>query len=167
MITPDPAPQKLILCIDDDPAILSYETALLERSGYSVTTAASAEEGLGLVTTRNFDAVLLDYEMPGVNGYDVAFEIKRVRPELAVILLSGSEVPKDALVLVDAFVLKLDASRALLPAIASLCYGIRYQNRIKKSINHDRPAQNDEPGDQQAASGPDIAENDRLGQRSF
>ena len=123
MITTHPVPQKLILCIDDDPAILSYEKALLERSGYSVTTAASAEEGLGLVTTCNFDAVLLDYEMPTMNGCDVAFEIGRMRPELAVILLSGSEVPKYALAWVDAFVLKLEASRALLPTIAALCSG--------------------------------------------
>jgi hypothetical protein len=43
-----PVSQKLILCIDDDPAILSYEKALLERSGYSVTTAAYAREGLVL-----------------------------------------------------------------------------------------------------------------------
>jgi CheY-like chemotaxis protein len=50
------------------------------------------------VTTCKFDAVLLDYEMPVMNGCDVAVEIKRVRPELAVILLSGSEVPTYALV---------------------------------------------------------------------
>jgi CheY-like chemotaxis protein len=95
----------------------SYEKALLEMSGYSVTTAASAEEGLGRLTTCRFDAVLLDYEMPGMNGCDVAFEIKRVRPELAVILLSGSEVRIYASALVDPFVLKPEASRALLPTI--------------------------------------------------
>jgi len=134
LITADPVPQKLILCIDDDPAILSYEKALLERSGYSVTTAPSAEEGLGLVTTCNFDAVLVDYEMPRMNGCDVAFEIKRVRPELAVILLSGSEVPKYALVLVDAFVLKLEASQALLPTIAALCSGIRYPKQTQEGF---------------------------------
>ena len=126
MIPSRPVSQKRILCIDDDEAILSYEKALLERSGYAVVTAASAQQGLGLVTTHKFDAVLLDYEMPDMNGCDVAFEIKRVRPELAVILLSGSEVPKYALALVDAFVLKLEASRALLPTIAVLCSGIRY-----------------------------------------
>jgi CheY-like chemotaxis protein len=126
LIPSDPVSPKSILCIDDDEAILSYEKALLERSGYSVVTAASAGEGLGLVTTCNFDAVLLDYEMPGMKGCDVAFEIKRLRPELAVILLSGSEVPKYALTLVDAFVLKLEASRALLPTIAALCSEIRY-----------------------------------------
>ena len=129
MITTGPVPQKLILCIDDDPAILSYEKALLERSGYSVATAASAEEGLEVVTTCNFDAVLLDYGMPSMNGCDVAFEIKRIRPELAVILLSGKEVPAYALALVDAFILKLEASRALLPTIAALCSGIRYQKQ--------------------------------------
>jgi CheY-like chemotaxis protein len=118
-------PQKLILCIDDDAAILSYEHTLLERSGYSVITATSAQQGLRFVTACQFDAVLLDYEMPGMNGCDVALEIKRVRPELVVILLSGSAVPTDALSVVDAFVLKLDASRELLPIIAALCGGIR------------------------------------------
>ncbi len=121
MIAAHPVSQNLILCIDDDPAILSYEKALLERSGYSVITAASAQQGLGLVTMYEFAAVLLDYSMPEMNGCDVAFEIKRVRPELGVILLSGSEVPTYALALVDAFILKPDASRELLPTVAALC----------------------------------------------
>jgi CheY-like chemotaxis protein len=125
LIPVHPVPQKRILCIDDDEAILSYEKALLEGSGYSVVTAASAQQGLGLVTTCKFDAVLLDYEMPDMNGCDVAFEIKRARPELVVILLSGSEVPIYASALVDAFILKLEASRQLLPMIAALCSGIR------------------------------------------
>jgi CheY-like chemotaxis protein len=67
------------------------------------------------------DAVLLDYEMPGIKGHEVAVEIKRVRPELKVILLSGSEVPTQALAVVDAFVPKLEASRELLPVTAELC----------------------------------------------
>ena len=67
------------------------------------------------------DAVLLDYEMPGMNGHEVASEIKRIRPELIIILLSGSDIPTQALALVDAFVPKLEASRQLLPMIAELC----------------------------------------------
>lgn len=63
--------------------------------------------------------------MPDMNGSDVAFKIKRVRPGLAVILLSGSEVPPYALVLVDAFIPKPDASRELLPTIAALCSRVR------------------------------------------
>jgi CheY-like chemotaxis protein len=110
-----------VLCIDDDPAVLYYEKTLLERSGYSVLTAASARAGLGVVNTCSLDVVLIDYEMPEMNGYEVAVEIKHVKPEVAVILLSGSDVPIQALTVVDAFVPKLDASRELLPAVAALC----------------------------------------------
>jgi CheY-like chemotaxis protein len=138
LITADPVSPKLILCIDDNPAILFYEKALLERSGYSVITAASAQQGLGLVTLYEFDVVLLDYEMPDMNGCDVAFEIKRVRPELAVILLSGSEAPTYAQVLVDAFIHKLDASRELLPTIAALCSRVCETQQKPEDHGHDR-----------------------------
>ena len=57
--------KKVILCIDDDDAILRYEKALLERHGYDVLTASSGEQGLRLVAMCHCDAVLLDYEMPG------------------------------------------------------------------------------------------------------
>ena len=126
--------QKLVLCIDDDAAILSYEQILLEKSGYSVITTASAQQGLGLVTRCQFDAVLLDYELPGMNGCDVAFEIKRARPELVVILLSGCDVPIYARAVVDGFVPKLDASRELLPMIAALCGGIRHPQQRQDGV---------------------------------
>jgi len=113
--------KKMILCIDNDQAILRYEKALLERSGYAVLAAASAQQGLRLATMCKCDGVLLDYQIPGVSGHIVAAEIKRVRPELKVILLSGSEVPTQVLALVDAFVPKLEASRELLPMIAERC----------------------------------------------
>jgi CheY-like chemotaxis protein len=114
-------PKRVILCIDDDPAILHYEKTLLERSGYSVLTASSAQQGLRLVTMCEFDAVLVDYEMLDMDGYEVAVEMKRIRPELTVILLSGGDVPAQALAYVDAFIHKLDASTELLPMIATLC----------------------------------------------
>ncbi len=116
-----PAAKKTILCIDNDQAILRYEKKLLERSGYAVLAARSAQQGLRLATMCKCDGVLLDYEISGMGGHKVAVEIKRVRPELRVILLSGSEVPTQALALVDACVPKLEAARQLLPMIAELC----------------------------------------------
>jgi CheY-like chemotaxis protein len=121
VIPANPTLKRTILCVDDDEAVLRYEKALLERSGYTVLTASSAQQGLRLATMCKCDAVLLDYEMPGMNGHQVASEIKRVRPELMVILLSGSDVPTHALASVDAFVPKLEASRQLLPLIAEFC----------------------------------------------
>jgi len=114
-------PRKVILCIDYDDAILRYEKALLERNGYDVLTAQSGEQGLRLLAMCHCDAVLLDYEMPGMKGHEVASEIKLRRPDLVIILLSGSEVPTQAQALVDAFVPKLESSRQLLPMIAELC----------------------------------------------
>lgn len=114
------APNRTILCIDDDEGILRYERALLERSGYSVLTSSSARQGLKLAAMYTCDAVLVDYMMPGMGGDQVAFEIKRTKPELTVIFVSGSDVPTQALALADAFVPKLEASRQLLPMLAEL-----------------------------------------------
>jgi len=138
VIPTDPTTKRIILCIDDDEAILSYEKALLERSGYAVLTASSPQRGLRLAATCKCDAVLLDYEMPGMNGDEVALAIKRLRPELLVILLSGSDVPTHALASVDAFVPKLETSRQLLPMIAELCGRSPDANRKPESQRDDR-----------------------------
>src|SRR5258708_11907524 len=121
MLSLDPRSKRTILCIDDDEAILRYEKMLLERSGYAVLSAASAQQGLRLVTMCQCDAVLLDYEMPEMNGHEVAFEIRQMRPELPLLLLSGSDVPTHFLPLFSAFLPKLEASRELLPMLADLC----------------------------------------------
>lgn len=114
----DDSAKRIVLCIDDDEGVLGYEKALLERSGYEVLCASSAEQGVRLATMCKCDAVLVDYNMPGMNGQQVAAQIKRLRPDLMIILLSGSSVPNSALESVDAFVPKLEASRRLLPTIA-------------------------------------------------
>jgi len=134
MIPTDPLSKKTILCIDDDLAILSYEMALLERSGYEVLTASSAQQGLQLATTCKCDAVLLEYEMRGMNGHEVASEMKLTRPEIVVNLLSRREVPMQALALVDAFVPKLEASQQLLPIIAELCSRSQKAKRRQESV---------------------------------
>src|SRR5271169_612491 len=134
MISAFPAPKKTILCIDNDEAILDYEKLLLETSGYAVVTAASAQQALRLVTMCKCDTVLVDYEMPGMTGYEIAVEIRRVRPELMVILLSGGEVPTHALTVVDAFVPKLEASRQLLPTVAALCSRSRDPQQKQETV---------------------------------
>lgn len=56
-----------------------------------------------------------------MNGHEVATEIKRMRPELIIILLSAYEVPMHALAGVEGFIRKFEAPRQLLPMIAQLC----------------------------------------------
>jgi hypothetical protein len=72
--------------------------------------------------------------MYGMNGQEVASEIKLGKPELVVILLSGREAPMQALALVGAFVPKLEASQQLLPMIAELCSRSQESAHRQKSV---------------------------------
>ncbi len=113
--------RKMLLCIDDSQAVLEYERRILERSGYIVVTESSARRGLRLATIFGFDAVLLDYQMPEMNGHELASEIRRLRPDTPVVMFSGGEIPEETRQLVDAVVPKADSPSQLLPTITRLC----------------------------------------------
>jgi CheY-like chemotaxis protein len=103
-------PKSLILCIDDDGAGLEARKELLEISGYEVLTAKSGEQGLELFFGHRIDAVILDYQMPGMNGAQVASHMRRVEPDVPLLMLSGhSELPLNDLRCVDAFLDKGEA----------------------------------------------------------
>jgi CheY-like chemotaxis protein len=111
----------MLLCVDDSRAILDYERELFEESGYIVVAVESARRGLRLATSFAFDAVLLDYHMPEMTGHDLASEIRRLRPDTRVVMVSGGEIPEETSRLVDAVVPKDEASRRLLPTVDRLC----------------------------------------------
>lgn len=98
---------KMILCIDDDKAVLECEKDFLESFGYTVLTAPSGGEGLNLAYKHSVDVVIVDYFMPEINGHEVAIEIRRLKPQAKIILLSGAvDIPEQTLNRVDAFVSK-------------------------------------------------------------
>jgi CheY-like chemotaxis protein len=114
-------PKRTILCIDDDSSILKYERSLFEKSGYDVLTTLSAYQGLALATHVRLDAVVLDYQMPEMSGHEVAFAIRKRRPEIRIVMLSASEIPKETIRLADAVVLKTDAVLKLVPTVQRVC----------------------------------------------
>jgi adenylate cyclase len=65
-----------ILVIDDDPINRQMLTRLLEQDGYRVDTAATGQQGLGMLHADPFDVVLLDLVMPEMDGYEVLTTIK-------------------------------------------------------------------------------------------
>jgi CheY-like chemotaxis protein len=78
-------------------------TSVLEDSGFDVVTADSGIEALGMCKNISFDVALLDYQMPLISGGQLAEEIKLLKPDVPVVLLSGRiGIPKEALVFVDA-----------------------------------------------------------------
>jgi two-component system cell cycle sensor histidine kinase/response regulator CckA len=111
----------VLLCIDDNEDVLECEKLFLESFGYTVLTAASGGKGLELASMYSVDLVIVDYFMPEMNGPEVAIEMRRLRPQAPIILLSAAvDVPEQALRLVDAFIAKDCLASQLLPAIAQL-----------------------------------------------
>ena len=114
--------RKTILCVDDDDSMLGYQRALLERRGFTVLTAASARQGLQIAVACAVAAVIVDYHMPEMNGHELATEIKRLRPQVPIVMVSSDdEIAECALKVVDAFISKNEASSRLLPVIARIC----------------------------------------------
>ena len=113
----------VILCIDDNQEVLECERAFLETFGYAVLSAPSADKGLELASIYSIDVVVLDYFMPKMNGQEVATELRRLRPQAPIILLTeGLGVPEKALHLVDALIAKDRLASQLLLTIVHL-YG--------------------------------------------
>jgi CheY-like chemotaxis protein len=113
--------QKTLLCIDDNQSSLKICKIILEDVGYRVLTSSSAREGLEVFASHAVDAVILDYQMPEMNGELVAAEMKRTNPEIPILMLSGwVSLPESALLLVDEFVAKGDPVEFMLLAIQQL-----------------------------------------------
>lgn len=112
---------KTILCIDDDWRGLIGRKMFLEQNGYKVLTASGGNEGLKLFRTHPVDAVVLDYQMPGMNGDVVAARMKRMRSHIPILLLSAyGPLPGRKLASVDTFLTKSQEPQALLPALQHL-----------------------------------------------
>jgi CheY-like chemotaxis protein len=94
---------------------------LLESYGYRVLEATSGDEGLRLFLSNSVDAVVLDYQMPGMNGAVVATKMKRVRSNVPIMLLSSyGPLPKSKLKAVDIFLSKSASQEILLSTLQRL-----------------------------------------------
>jgi len=89
--------EGLVLVVDDDEAVCEVALRSLERYGYSVLIAVSASQALGILRDRpdEIDLVLLDLTMPDMDGHVAFAEMRHLRPDLRVILVSGYDA-KDA-----------------------------------------------------------------------
>ncbi|GAA3764874.1 sigma-54-dependent transcriptional regulator [Terriglobus aquaticus] len=78
-----------VLIIDDEPGIRDSLETLLTLEGFSVEMASEGRSGLDLLASRQFDLLLLDLALPGDSGIDLLPRIKRLRPELPVIMITA------------------------------------------------------------------------------
>jgi CheY-like chemotaxis protein len=97
----------LLLCVDDDLAVLDITKRILERQGFSVIAATHWRDAMDAFRNNPIDLVILDYEMPEVKGDELAILIRRDNSEVPLILHSGAPyIPEAAMKATDAFVQK-------------------------------------------------------------
>jgi len=84
-----------ILIVDDEPQVAEILAKSLGREGHQATIATSGEQALSLVGTYDPDALFLDVSMPGMNGLDVLAEVRRRRPSLPVVVITGHATPDE------------------------------------------------------------------------
>jgi CheY-like chemotaxis protein len=110
--------QKTILCVDDDPLILASWSELISSAGYHVLTARGGAEAIRQFSVHVVHAVVLDYEMPGQNGSNVAMHLRGINKEVPIILHTGGAAPSaEELALFNSFVSKGARLSAMLAAI--------------------------------------------------
>lgn len=91
--------EQNILIVDDDPVVLKSLKDLLATRGIDANTAIGGREAIVCLDQKEYDLVLLDLQMPYVNGHDVMRHIKQQQMDLSIIIVSGEtsfEAARDA-----------------------------------------------------------------------
>jgi DNA-binding NtrC family response regulator len=78
-----------VLLVDDETEFLATLAKRLEMRGLKVKTAGSGEDALAVVESEDFDLIILDLSMPGIDGLETLKRIKARRPDVESIMLSG------------------------------------------------------------------------------
>jgi len=81
-----------VLIVDDDVDHAESLADVIELRGHTAEMAASGEEAIDCFRKTNFDFVLLDVKLPGINGVDTFLELKKIRPTAQVMMMTGFSV---------------------------------------------------------------------------
>lgn len=80
-----------ILWVDDEIDLLKPHILFLEEKGYHILTATNADDAIEMVKKETFGVILLDEQMPGINGLEALGELKSIAPLTPVIMITKSE----------------------------------------------------------------------------
>lgn len=81
--------KRKVLVIDDEQIVLDSVKKILTQENYEVTTSISSRKGLDLANQNDYDLVLSDIRMPEIGGMRVLRDIKRAKPTLPVVIITG------------------------------------------------------------------------------
>ncbi|MBK5274716.1 MAG: sigma-54-dependent Fis family transcriptional regulator [Desulfuromonadales bacterium] len=85
-----------ILVVDDERSMREMLSILLEREGYEAVEAKNADEALRFFETSLFDLVITDIQMPGINGIELLARLKKLSPEIPVLMITAFATAEQA-----------------------------------------------------------------------
>ena len=132
----DEAEQKVrLLFVDDEPSIRITLPLILEKSGFSVTTAATVKDALSEISSKNFDVLLTDLNIgqPG-DGFTVVSAMRRTQPNVATVILTGYPAFETALAAirsqVDDYLVKPAEPEQLVETLRTKLKGRMFEHHI-------------------------------------
>jgi len=108
-----------VLSLDDNLSLNSMRQMVLAVSGFDCDLAGTPEQALAMVLTCHYDAILLDYYLPGTTGLQVANTIKTLRPEVPIIVVTGEELHEQS-ESVHSYLIKGEGPEVLLSQLRSV-----------------------------------------------
>lgn len=108
-----------ILSVDDNRILNLMRQKVLEVNGFDCDLAYTAEQALAQVMTCHYEAILLDYYLPGTTGLQVAETMKTLRPAVPIILVTGEETCERS-ELIESYLVKGDGPEALIQRLRSV-----------------------------------------------
>lgn len=113
-----PSHRPTVLVVDDSAGVRQLIGATLRGNGFDVEVAANGAEAMGLLETRRYDALVVDYSMPGSNGAQVVTALRSTGATLPIVMVSGVAEQEDKAAAweagVDAYLDKFDLRRGAL-----------------------------------------------------
>jgi two-component system, chemotaxis family, CheB/CheR fusion protein len=110
----------LILAVDDESSGLYFRKLILEHAGHTVLSSTGVEEALTLFRANPIEIVVTDHLLGRQTGNDMAGEMKRTKPDVPIILLSGTSSIPEPLVHADSFLSKTEGPEQLLEMVEQL-----------------------------------------------
>ena len=81
-----------VLIVDDNKSLCRVLSYILNQKGYATTIASDGLEAIKLAEETSFDIILMDIRMPHMNGVEAFKEIKKLRPDAAVVMMTAYSV---------------------------------------------------------------------------
>ncbi len=83
-----------VLLVDDDEDLMEIVSERLKNRGMRVDTVDDAEKALLWIAKKHYDAIILDFLMPGMDGFETIHTIRKQQPDIRIILVTG-QMPAD------------------------------------------------------------------------